>query len=44
MARKTMFFDCGKAIRELGLPQSPVETALARAVEWFRRNGYAPAR
>jgi dihydroflavonol-4-reductase len=43
MARKTMFFDSGKAIRELGLPQSPVEDALARAVRWFRENGYAPA-
>lgn len=44
MARKTMFFDCSKAIRELGLPQSPVEGALARAVAWFRSNGYAPTR
>jgi dihydroflavonol-4-reductase len=42
MARKTMFFDCGKAIRELGLPQSPPEGALARAVHWFREHGYAP--
>jgi dihydroflavonol-4-reductase len=42
MARKTMFFDCRKAIRELGLPQSPVEEALVRAVRWFRENGYAP--
>jgi len=44
MARKTMFFDPSKAVRELGLPQSPVEEALARAVRWFRANGYAPAR
>ena len=44
MAQKTMFFDCSKAIRELGLPQSPVEEALARAVHWFRENGYAPVR
>lgn len=43
MARKTMFFDGGKAIRELGLPQSPIEDALARAVRWFREHGYAPA-
>jgi len=42
MARKRMFFDCGKAIRELGLPQSPVEGALDRAVRWFREHGYAP--
>ena len=44
MARKMMFFDCGKAIRDLGLPQTPVEEALAGAVQWFRTHGYAPAR
>ncbi len=42
MARKRMFFDPGKAVRELGMPQSPVEDALAGAVRWFRANGYAP--
>lgn len=41
MARKLMFFDASKAVRELGLPQSPVRDALARAVEWFRAHGYA---
>lgn len=41
MARHRMFFDAGKAVAELGLPQSPVEDALARAVAWFRENGYA---
>lgn len=40
MARHLMYFDAGKAVRELGLPQSPVRAALARAVEWFRANGY----
>ena len=44
MAKKTMFFDAGKAIQELGMPRSPVDGALARAVVWFRANGYAPAR
>jgi dihydroflavonol-4-reductase len=44
MARKRMFFDSGKAVRELALPQSPVEEALARAVHWFRANGYASGR
>jgi dihydroflavonol-4-reductase len=43
MASKRMFFDPGKAVRDLGMPQSPVENALARAVQWFRSNGYAPA-
>ncbi len=33
-------FDCSRAINELGLPQSPVEEAFARAVRWFQQNGY----
>lgn len=40
MALHKMFFDPGKAIRELGLPQTPPKQALADAVEWFRVNGY----
>jgi len=43
MSRYKMFFDPSKAVRELGLPRSPVEGALARAVAWFRENGYARA-
>lgn len=41
MAKYTMHYDCGKALRELGLPQTPVETALEKAVRWFRNRGYA---
>lgn len=41
MARQPMYFDAGKAVRELGLPQSPIEPALERAVAWFRAHGYA---
>jgi dihydroflavonol-4-reductase len=33
--------DPSRAIDELGLPQTPIETAVADAVEWFRANGYA---
>jgi dihydroflavonol-4-reductase len=40
MGRYKMFFNPGKAIRELGLPQTPPRQALADAVEWFRNNGY----
>ncbi len=40
MARKKMFFDSQKAVRELGLPQTPVREALAEAIDWFRRHGY----
>ena len=40
MARHKMYFSPAKAIRELGLPQTPPRQALADAVEWFRQNGY----
>ncbi|HEX2056181.1 MAG TPA: hopanoid-associated sugar epimerase [Nitrospiraceae bacterium] len=41
MAKYKMHYDCSKAIKELGLPQTPVETALDKAVRWFREHGYA---
>jgi len=40
MAAKKMFFDASKAVRELGMPQTPVRQALEEAVEWFRAEGY----
>jgi dihydroflavonol-4-reductase len=43
MALHKMFFNPAKAIRELGLPQTPPKQALADAAEWFRANGYAKA-
>ena len=41
MAKYRMHYDCSKAIRELDLPQTRAETALEKAVRWFRKNGYA---
>jgi len=41
MAKYTMHYDCSKAIRELGIPQTPPEVALEKAVRWFRKHGYA---
>lgn len=40
MAGYKMYFNPAKAIRELGLPQTPPRQALADAVEWFRNHGY----
>ena len=40
LARHKMWFDASKAVRELGLPQNPIEEALERAVEWFQEHGY----
>jgi dihydroflavonol-4-reductase len=41
MAKYRMHYDCSKAVLELGLPQTPVEVALEKAVRWFRAHGYA---
>ncbi|WP_455389173.1 hopanoid-associated sugar epimerase [Petrachloros mirabilis] len=41
MAKYKMHYDCSKAIRELGLPQTPPEVALEKAVRWFRDHKYA---
>ncbi|HEY6185105.1 MAG TPA: hopanoid-associated sugar epimerase [Terriglobales bacterium] len=41
MGKKKMFVTSAKAERELGWKQVPVDSALQRAVEWFRVNGYA---
>ncbi len=40
MAKYKMFFTPAKAIRELGLPQTPPRQALADAVEWFLARDY----
>ncbi len=34
------YIDPAKAIEELGLPQTPIETAVADSIKWFRENGY----
>jgi dihydroflavonol-4-reductase len=44
MARKRMYFSPAKAVRELGLPQTDVRTALGDAVAWFEAHGYARSR
>jgi dihydroflavonol-4-reductase len=40
MARRPMYFTARKAVRELGLPQSPIDEAMQQAVAWFRTHGY----
>jgi dihydroflavonol-4-reductase len=40
MAKKFMYFDSSKAVRELGLPQTPVGQALKEALAWFQEQGY----
>jgi dihydroflavonol-4-reductase len=43
MAKYKMYFNPAKAIRELGLPQTPPRAALVDAIQWFQAHGYAPA-
>jgi dihydroflavonol-4-reductase len=40
MSQHAMYYDSAKAVRELGLPQSLIEGAIEKAVDWFRGNGY----
>jgi len=40
MARKKMFVTHAKAANELGFAPGPAESALEKAVKWFRDNGY----
>ena len=40
MARKYMYFDNAKAVKELGLTLTPVRQALTDAVAWFQEHGY----
>jgi dihydroflavonol-4-reductase len=40
MARKKMFVDPLRAIKELNLPQTSPHIALEKSVNWFRKNGY----
>ena len=35
MAKRYMYFDSSKAVKELGLPQSNIQSAFEDAVEWF---------
>jgi dihydroflavonol-4-reductase len=41
MATQRMYYNPSKAIQHLGLPQTPIVTALQDSVEWFVNKGYA---
>jgi dihydroflavonol-4-reductase len=44
MSRRRMFVDASKAVRELGLPQTPVREAFQDAIGWFAAHGMLPER
>ncbi|MCX2980352.1 NAD-dependent epimerase/dehydratase family protein [Halieaceae bacterium IMCC14734] len=39
-AQQHAYVDPSKAVTELGLPQTPIETAVRDSVDWFRSHGY----
>ena len=39
-ALQYVYVDPSKAIEELGLPQTPIETAITDSIAWFREHGY----
>ncbi|HOE68839.1 MAG TPA: NAD-dependent epimerase/dehydratase family protein [Candidatus Omnitrophota bacterium] len=41
---KTGAYDGSKAVRELGYPATPLRKTLAKAVAWYRKNGYVEPR
>lgn len=40
MAKQYMYYSSAKAVRELGLPQTPLQTAIVNAVNWFIDQDY----
>jgi dihydroflavonol-4-reductase len=40
MAKSRMYFDCSKAVRTLGMPQTSVEKAMEKSIDWYYRKGY----
>ncbi len=34
------FFDCSRAVKVLGMPQTPLRKTVEKAVNWFQKNGY----
>lgn len=44
IGRLQEWYDCSKAVKELGLPQTPVREAIRKALDWFTGNGYLHAK
>ena len=40
MSTEEHFYSSQKAVKELNMPQTPIDVALKEAVSWFRDNGY----
>jgi len=40
IGKMTEWYDCSKAVNELGLPQTPIDLTIRKALNWFKENGY----
>ena len=40
MASVSQYFNSEKAVKELNMPQTPIEEAITESLTWFRENGY----
>jgi dihydroflavonol-4-reductase len=40
IGKMTEWYDCSKAVNELGLPQTPIDITIRKALAWFRGHGY----
>lgn len=40
IGKKQEYYDCSKAVKELGLPQTPIDITIYKAIDWFSENGY----
>lgn len=40
IGKMTEWYDCSKAVNELGLPQTPIDVTIRKALDWFRKNRY----
>jgi len=40
IGKMTEWYDCSKAVNELGLPQTPIDLTICKALNWFEENGY----
>ena len=40
IGKKQEYYDCSKAVKELGLPQTPIHFSIEKAIHWFRENSY----
>ena len=37
------YFNCSKALKELGIPQTSIKMTIDKSIKWFRESGYLKA-